>query len=54
MNDYIITYTLVPSQRCKQYLITGLPNADIAKKLFLEEVPAPKNQTIHINSVEIG
>jgi len=54
MNDYIITYTLLPAQRCKQYVITTVPNAEIAKKLFLEEVPAPKNQTIKINSVEIG
>ena len=54
MNDYIITYTLLPTQRCKQVLFENLANADIALKLFNEQVKAPKGSTIKVNSVEIG
>jgi len=54
MNDYIITYTLLPSERRKQVLFEKCANAEQALEFFNEEVPAPKNQTIKVNTVEIG
>jgi hypothetical protein len=54
MNDYIITYTLLPAEYCKQILFESCDNAEQALQFFKEEVKAPKGQRIKVNSVEIG